>query len=302
LGNLGDGAKERAMAQGRHRDEHGDEYGAAGAQSVALASLRQQRAYACRLTRDRALATLEDADAFVADRGLLTRTPDGSLPSLFGACHEPPYAAGRGGFADWPANKWWWGHALAERPGTWHVKVHRGKSLYLSGATVALIAPLCRGELARAERGEHGPDAARLVAHLAAGGPAALDDLKRELALSTAALRATRARLERVGAVVSRQIADTANVGGDTQWTSTLYRWDQLTSAPPHAPATAADALSALSALIVAGVRAAIVAPATEVRTWFSWTTPPGAIDDLITAGRLREPEPGWLAMPEPPE
>ncbi len=273
---------------------------------ATLASLRERRTYACRLTPDRALDTLEDADAFVTERGLLTRTPDCSLPSLFGACHEPPYAPGRGGFADWPATKWWWGHALAERPRVTHLKLHRGKSLFLTPAVAALVDPLCRGELARAAAGEHGPEATRLVTHLAAGGPATLDDLKRELALSTAALRATRARLERVGAVVSRQIADTADVGGDTQWTSTLYRWDQLTPAPPHAPATPQDAPptveDALAALIIAGVRAAVLAPAAEVRTWFSWTTPPGTINALICAHRLWEPEPGWLAIPEPPK
>jgi hypothetical protein len=41
----------------------------------SLAGLRQRRAFECRLTADRALASLEEADAFLRGRGLLTRTP-----------------------------------------------------------------------------------------------------------------------------------------------------------------------------------------------------------------------------------
>jgi hypothetical protein len=68
-----------------------------------LAELRERRAFECRLTADRALASLAKADAFLRDRGLLTRTPDCALPSLHGACHEDPYQPGGHGFAAWPA-------------------------------------------------------------------------------------------------------------------------------------------------------------------------------------------------------
>ncbi len=54
---------------------------------TTLAELEEQRAYECRLTPDRALETLDDAEDFLRDRGLLTRTSDSALPSLFEACH-----------------------------------------------------------------------------------------------------------------------------------------------------------------------------------------------------------------------
>ena len=63
-----------------------------------MQELADERAFACRLTRDRALATLEEAEAFLMERGLLTLTSDCALPSLFGACHEEPYAPGVRGF------------------------------------------------------------------------------------------------------------------------------------------------------------------------------------------------------------
>lgn len=46
----------------------------------------------CRLTPARALVTLEEAELFLLDRGMLTLTADSALPSLFGATHEQPFA------------------------------------------------------------------------------------------------------------------------------------------------------------------------------------------------------------------
>ena len=63
---------------------------------TTFAELEERRAYECRLTPDRALETLDEAEAFLRDRGLLTRTADSALPSLFEACHEEPYARSRG--------------------------------------------------------------------------------------------------------------------------------------------------------------------------------------------------------------
>ena len=39
-----------------------------------LEELEEERAHACRLTTDRALATLDDAEAFLLDRGMLSKT------------------------------------------------------------------------------------------------------------------------------------------------------------------------------------------------------------------------------------
>src|SRR2546421_9178392 len=96
-----------------------------------LQELQERRAYECRLTADRALRSLDEAEAFLRDRGLLTRTTDCALPSLFEACHEEPYAPGSPGFGSWPKTKYPWSFELPERAGVHAVQVHRGKTLYV---------------------------------------------------------------------------------------------------------------------------------------------------------------------------
>src|SRR5713101_8182040 len=60
----------------------------------SIAELRQTRLHDCRLTADRKLETLDEAEAFLVDRGVLTLTQDSALPSLFAATHEEPYKRG----------------------------------------------------------------------------------------------------------------------------------------------------------------------------------------------------------------
>ena len=102
----------------------------------SLAELRERRAFECRLTPDRALGSLDEAEAFLRDRALLTRTPDSALPSLYEACHEEPYAPGAVGFGTWPATKWPWFGALTDR-GHLCVAAHRGKNLLVSPEAAA---------------------------------------------------------------------------------------------------------------------------------------------------------------------
>src|ERR671937_3239878 len=98
-----------------------------------LQELQEQRAYECRLTPDRALRTLDEAEAFLRDRGLLTRTADSALPSLYEACHEDPYAPGRGGFGEWPATKWRGVGGMGGRGGIYRAKGHHpGKNLLVT--------------------------------------------------------------------------------------------------------------------------------------------------------------------------
>jgi hypothetical protein len=265
--------------------------------SSALAALLMQRAHACRLTPDRALQMLEEAEAFLAERGMLTLTPSCALPSLFAACHEEPYRPGGHGFASWPRNKWWWGGALAGRPGVSTLRILQGKQLFLSGATVGLVDPLCRAELKKADRGEHGRSAQELVSYLAAAGIARLDEVKAELGMEWGALGAIRIRLERVGAVVSRPITVEAANGGERE-TSELARWDQRFPDVPH---SAPQTPGGLGPLIVAGVRAAVVAPMQEVVRWFSWRVPADLLDELIARGQLQQPQSGWVVAAPPP-
>ena len=49
----------------------------------SLTDLRVQRVFKSRLIPDRALRTLDEAEAFLRGRGLLTRTADCALPSLY---------------------------------------------------------------------------------------------------------------------------------------------------------------------------------------------------------------------------
>lgn len=113
-----------------------------------LAELESRRAYLCRLTPDRALQNLDEAAAFLNERGMLTLTPDSSLPGLFGACHEEPYKPGARGFGSWPRTKYPWTFELARRaagyaggPRASRSRVARGpmtpsRSLVIRGGTL----------------------------------------------------------------------------------------------------------------------------------------------------------------------
>jgi hypothetical protein len=254
---------------------------------LSLSELEDRRARECRLTSDRALETLDDAAAFVADRGLLTRTPDCALPSLHEACHEEPYKPGKGGFGQWPRTKWWWGFELTRREGIYALKVHRGKTLFLGADTAALADPICRGEIARMEAEDEGW--ALLLRHLGNAGPSLAEDVQRELQLTPKELKAIRTPLERCGAIVGRLVPVPEQ---ENDWVTELVRWDHLHPEPSRR--------GGLGELVVAGIRAAVVCPEREPRRWFSWTWlwEDGLIDRLVDEQRLIRPEPGWLAVP----
>ena len=244
---------------------------------ASLRELEERRSYELRLTADRALRSLDETAAFLRERGLLTRTPDSALPSFFGACHEEPYLAGRGGFAEWPATKYPWYFEVAERPDVHELWIHNGKSVLLTEETRRLADPILRAELARVERDD--PHWTRLLGHLAGAGPSTKEDLRVELGLKAKELKLTLSPLLRVGAVVRR---------GDE-----YLRYDQ---AYPDASAG-----GGLDELVVAAVRAAVVAPEPEVaRKWFSWRWlfEDGLVERVVAEGRLERPEPGWVTAP----
>jgi hypothetical protein len=245
-----------------------------------LEELLERRERECRLVPERALQTLDEAEAFLLERGLLTRNPSLSLPSLFGACHEEPYRAGAGGFGEWPRSKWPWSFELALRSGVVAPKIHLGKTLYLSPKTARLVDPMIRDEIDRLRQAD--PDWARVLDHLADAGPSTADDLRVELGLERRELKAIRAPLERCGAIVGRW-EDGQNV---------LYRWDQLGVDPGSGPAE-------LGELVVAAVKAAVVVQEREPRRWFSWRWRwrVDLLEGLVRDDRLVRPEPGWLAV-----
>ena len=224
----------------------------------SLDQLRERRAYECRLTPDRALQTLDEAEEFLRERGLLTRTPDSALPSLYEACHEAPYKAGSPGFAMWPATKWPWFGELAER-GYLVTAVHRGKNLIVTEEVARLLDPICRAEIDRMRAAD--PQWDWLLDHLAVAGPSNVEDLQVELELKPKELKSLRSPLERCGAIVSRSLQVTAGHGHSHS--SELARWDQVFPEP--------SGDGDLADLVVAAVRAAVVAPEREVKRWFSW-------------------------------
>jgi len=168
--------------------------------------LRERRAFECRLTPDRALRSLDEAGAFLRDRGMLTRTTDSALPSLYEACHEEPYKASGVGFAAWPATKWSWFGELTVR-GHLCVAVHRGKNLLVSSETATVLDPICRAETDRMRAA--GPGWRALGSGTGPGpswttwsGPAASAAWT---AMSRPASRSDRGRVHEAGMVLRRE-------------------------------------------------------------------------------------------------
>jgi hypothetical protein len=257
----------------------------------ALAELRGRRDYECRLTPDRALESLAEAHGFLRDRGLLTRTADCALPSLYEACHEEPYQAGGRGFASWPATKWPWAHELSELPGVQSLDIHRGKTILLTDELVALVDPVCRAELARMERAD--PGWGKLLAHLAVSGPSLADDVELELGLKHKEFTALRSSLQDSGALVARSIVLPASSGEGHVHRSELARWDQAYPQPSGRPLD-------MVALMGRALWAAVVAQEKDLIRWFSWRwlLPADLAGQLVERGLATRPAPGWLAAP----
>src|ERR1700722_5633914 len=257
----------------------------------SLDEQRKRRDYECRLTPDRALMSLDDAHKFIRERGLLTRTADCALPSLFEACHEEPYQAGGRGFASWPATKWPWAHELGELPDVHSLDIHRGKTVLLSDELLALVDPVCRAELARMEAED--PAWARLLLPLGDTGPSVADDVELELGLKHKELRSLRSPLQRCGALVARSIVLPAGSGDGHLHRSELARWDQAYPQPSGLPLD-------MVALMAAALRAAVLAPEKDLVRWFSWRwlLPADLVGQLLDRGLAIRPAPGWLAAP----
>jgi hypothetical protein len=257
-----------------------------------LATLGDRRAVECRLDPALALRSLDEAAAFLDDRGILTRTADSALPSLFEACHQPPYRAGRGGFAEWPETAYPWFWELAQRVGVYELSIHNGKKVLVTQPVAALADPLCRAELARAEA--EGSDGAVLLSHLASAGPSPLHDVKVELEWDAAQMRRVRRPLERAGALVSHGVTLQGADGGHVH-SSVLARWDQAFPTP--------SAGGESEGFLAACLRAAVLAPEAELTRWFSWTHWAGAdlVDRLVEQGVLARPAPGWISLGSAP-
>lgn len=248
------------------------------------ADLLARRERECRLDPAFALRDVEEAADWVRERGIVTLTPSCALPSLFAACHQPPYREGARGFGGWPREAYWWPSALGETAGIHGLAILRGRRVLVSDAVMDAIDPLCREALAAAA-------GSPLVAHLTAAGPSLVEDLRLELGLSAAALRRMRGPLERVGAVVARSVRLPTDAGSHRH-TAELRLWEARIPVPgtDRPPAQSCDALVTLA------VRAAVVAPEAEAMGWFSWPVGRNDLDRLVEEGRLERPAPGWVA------
>ena len=251
----------------------------------SLAELQERRAYECRLTPDRALQSLDEAEEFLVDRGLLTRTADSALPSLYEACHEEPYKAGTPGFATWPATKWPWFGELAER-GYLCLAVHRGKNILVTDEVARLLDPIIRAEIERMRAAD--PQWDRFLDHLAGVGSSNIEDLQVELDLRPKELKLLRSPLERCGVVVSRSLQVTA--GSGHTHSSELIRWDQLSMVNRGELGGDTPLEESLAQVLIKGVEAAVVAPERELKRWFSWQWywNDELVEDLVRDGRLR--------------
>lgn len=258
-----------------------------------------RRDIALRLLPSLRLRSLEDAEEFLVERGLLTILPTTSLPSLFGATDPPADMTARG-WARWPSGIWWWDSALAHSASALRLKIMRGTGVVVARRLMPVLDPLCRAELDRADAGEYGEGPARLVRHLREDRPSLLDDLKDGRGWETAELRSSRNRLEKVGVLVTREVEVDAKSGGHRH-TSELRRWDQLDPLPSSRPEGLRERPTGLAGLLVAAIRSAVFAPEAEARSWFSWPVPGSLVDALVDGGDVARPVSGYLACSDDP-
>ncbi len=141
--------------------------------------------------------------------------------------------------------------------------------------------------LVRAEIDQASGDDSDLLEYLGGRGPSMNEDVELELGWDRKRLKRARVRLEQFGAVIS----DGLVFESSSDWYfAPMRRWDQVV------PRSAAND-DPFGDVVVAGVRAAVITPESNVASWFSWTVPPGAVDRLVDTGRLMRPAPGMLTI-----
>ena len=180
---------------------------------------------------------------------------------------------------------------MEKSPGVITTKLHRGKTLYLAPPLVELVDPLCRIEIAKAEAGEYGVQAAGVMAHLASAGKSTTDDLKLELGLEAGGYQRVRRLLESRGAILSRSVAIEMARGGHRHM-SEIMRWDQVVDESSWNPD------EALAQLVGAVVDAAVLIPETEARRGLTWMVPKEVLELSIDKGRVRRVSKDMLAAP----
>ena len=120
--------------------------------------------------------------------------------------------------------------------------------------------------------------AGRVLRHLADAGASSVEDIKVEIGVPNKVLAAIRRRLERSGASLALPAVEPAPGGGHVH-TSVLRRWDHVV---PESPG------GRLDDVVVAAVRATVVAPEAQVRRWLPWPVSTAMIECLDHRGPAR--------------
>ena len=262
----------------------------------SLAGLRERRAFECRLTQDRALGSLDEAEGFLGSAACSPGRRTARCPASTRRATRRRTSRAAGASPPGPDQV-----ALVRRAHRARLSLRR-RPPGQEPAGQRRDSGAARPDLPRGDR----PDACRgaawrrLLDHLAGVGPSLADDLRVELGLKRQELKALRSPLERCGVLVARSVTLPAGAHGATDARRPqplTQRARPLGSGLPGRPGPAAARPSrpsgALGDLIVAAVRAAVVAPESEVRRWFSWQWYWTAtlVDDLVRAARLRRVE-----------
>jgi hypothetical protein len=249
-----------------------------------------------RATRHRlrpALALRDPVEArdFVRALGVVVRTPDRWLPSLFAAAQGKAARPGGKGFATWPAHAWWWGGAMADDGDILATKALRGRTAYVARPLWPALDAAVRGRGAALA----GAPADLLACLRAAGRPLRTDEWRRAAGFAgptrTAPFRKARGVLEALGVVLE----EAAPMDERHEHVALAQPWEARFRAP-LARARGVDAF------VRATLAAAGDAPARVVAGWFGWpraeTT--AAVARLVAAGAVHRAAGGQLRAAAP--
>ncbi len=262
-----------------------------------LLTFRERR---LRRTPGTALASFDDARAFIEEAGVVTHADDEDLPSLIGAVRGAPPEPGGPAFGRWPAHAADWPQRLRSEGDIIPVKVYRRKTLYVARRRLGPFDTLARTFLATRQE-ELSMEARRLLDFLTDQGPIRTDRAREALGMKEkAAARAfhrAKEELLHAGIVIAREDEEAEgaiHAAILTVWTSLFPK------APPDA---GEDIASAREAVLETLLSAAIVVPRAHVLDWFEWekSAVRKATKSLLDWGRIRSLEAGgteFLAAP----
>jgi hypothetical protein len=241
---------------------------------VAMEGLRLHRH---RLTPSRALTNPAEAREFVREMGIILRTPDPYLPSLFAAAQGRPYKEGVGGFGNWPEHAWWWDGELTKDGDILISKVIGGRTAFVARSCWPALDAAVRGRASQLTN-----DVERhFVACLRMEGTIRADDLRGLMGLESKdkknIFQKARTRLEKLGVILTEYTP--LNIH---RHVSMLALWEHRFPSP----LTAAHGVALILRAVVA---AAGQFPEKNLNSLFAWPSEETemAIESLVQSGIL---------------